>query len=341
MKQYLLTLVICIQGIIIILLFTHIWQSLYKSLHFSINPINPNSIERSPTQELRYFYEPKANTTDTVKREWLDYEPTYTINSDSLNERFEYAISKDNGVYRIITMGDSFTYGLNVSTKENWTELLEDELNRKCTNSKIKKFEVINLGVSGYDTEYELYRYIKRGKKYNPDVILWMLRDFELSKEYMTPLVERHLQEFKKDKGEYLKYKEELSNSGSLEANISDESQVAYAIGMRETRQYFKGEHSYKLQTKSMANFEDIFKKELIYIDISESAIHTGNSSFKEVIALRTPKRPFTYYFQPKFIKMPGDYRLPDYHFNRLGNKLMMEEILSFLSKNTLTTCLP
>src|SRR4030067_1940185 len=40
---------------------------------------------------LKYFYEPKAKNTIIEKPDWLDNSATYTINSDTLNERFEYS----------------------------------------------------------------------------------------------------------------------------------------------------------------------------------------------------------------------------------------------------------
>ena len=75
-----------------------------------------------------------------------------------------------------MTLGDSFTFGVYVNTEDNWTELLEDKLNsikNICPNTD--HFEVINLGVGGYDIEYAAKRYINRGKVYNPNIILLLL----------------------------------------------------------------------------------------------------------------------------------------------------------------------
>ena len=58
-------------------------------------------------------------------------------------------IKKNKDTFRIITLGDSFTFGMYINTKDNWTELLEDKLNSDMGCKNISMFEVINLGVGG------------------------------------------------------------------------------------------------------------------------------------------------------------------------------------------------
>lgn len=87
---------------------------------------------------LKYFYEPKANKLNNNSPEWLGYKVVNTINKDSLNERYDYTLDKPDGIYRIITLGDSLTFGLYVNTKDNYSEVLEDLLNnRLLCNKKI------------------------------------------------------------------------------------------------------------------------------------------------------------------------------------------------------------
>jgi len=59
-----------------------------------------------------------------------------------------------------------------VSDEENWPAVLEKIVNSNIICTPTKKIEVINLGVEGYDFEYEIARFNKRGKKYNPDLNL-------------------------------------------------------------------------------------------------------------------------------------------------------------------------
>jgi lysophospholipase L1-like esterase len=106
-------------------------------------------------------------------KSWMNEPVTYTINGDTLNERYDYPVQKSPNTFRIVTLGDSFTFGMYVNTYQNWSEQLEDMLNRKSGGSK--RAEVINLGVPGYDIEFAAARYLDRGKKYTPDLLIWYL----------------------------------------------------------------------------------------------------------------------------------------------------------------------
>src|SRR3989344_857994 len=108
----------------------------------------------SETKEnLKYFFESIPNNIQIHTAEWLGYKVQNRINSDGLNDNIEYKIEKDDSTYRIITIGDSFTFGLYVQTKDNYPEQLEVMLNSKLKCNSVKKFEVINLGENIYDIE--------------------------------------------------------------------------------------------------------------------------------------------------------------------------------------------
>ncbi|MEJ0021023.1 MAG: SGNH/GDSL hydrolase family protein [Candidatus Doudnabacteria bacterium] len=166
--------------IIVFLAFNYIKRE--KILHeTTVHPLNKADFQFTISNDLKHFYEPKPNVSLKNKPDWLDYESTNTINSDSLNERYDYTTEKPPATYRIITLGDSMTFGLYLDTNDNFSERLEDMLNSNLQCKNIKKFEVINLGVGGYDARYVLERYILRGQKYNPDLVAWFLLDRSLS----------------------------------------------------------------------------------------------------------------------------------------------------------------
>lgn len=197
-KTNLLSILILIQLIIVFLLFFKIQKKRNNVLdNLSINPIKRENLSQDTTQEssLRFFYQFKPNTIIKDFPLWLKKSINNTINADGLNERFDYSIIKNRGVFRIITLGDSFTFGAFVNTPDNYSEQLEDLLNKNLSCKNINKFEVINLGVGGYDIEYAVERYRIKGQKYNPDLVLWFLKDddFQIINEYVIPL-EKQLQ---------------------------------------------------------------------------------------------------------------------------------------------------
>lgn len=169
-----------------------------------------NLIPRSKTyftksENLKYFYEPKPNSIEKSQEQvlfkWVP-EATYTINPDGLNEHLNYSVNKPKDIYRIITLGDSFTFGIYMDTTDNWTELLENLLNKELDCGNYDKFEIINLGVRGYDIEYAVERFKIRGRKYNPDMLLWFLKndDFSVIQDRIKPIIDKHTREMGLDR---------------------------------------------------------------------------------------------------------------------------------------------
>ena len=90
----------------------------------------------------------------------------YTINSLGFRDR-EFDIKKPKGQYRILCVGDSFTFGEGVKAQEAYPKVLETML-----QTKYKNVEVINTGVSGYNTVDE-YLYIRNKLlSFNADLII-------------------------------------------------------------------------------------------------------------------------------------------------------------------------
>lgn len=78
--------------------------------------------------------------------------------------------------YRIVVIGDSFTFGQGIEEKDRFTNLLETELN-KSTNG----YEVLNVGIPGAETVDEILTLGKVIDKVDPDYVLlqWFINDFE------------------------------------------------------------------------------------------------------------------------------------------------------------------
>ena len=100
------------------------------------------------------------------------------INSKGLRDE-EYEYAKPPGVYRILVLGDSFAWGYGVEQGNNFSDQLEELLNKSAAGNLV---EVINAGVSGYGTDQELLLLEREGMKYQPDLVLvaFATNDFTL-----------------------------------------------------------------------------------------------------------------------------------------------------------------
>lgn len=102
----------------------------------------------------------------------LEFDTLITINSKHLRDK-EYPYLKEKGLIRAITLGDSYVFGWGVENDETVSEMLEKELGQK--------FEVLNMGVSGYCLSDSLKWLEREGVRYEPNIVLVFL--------YSTPSV--------------------------------------------------------------------------------------------------------------------------------------------------------
>ena len=78
----------------------------------------------------------------------------------------EFSPQKPRGKIRIISFGDSYTYGYGVGQDDTYPALLGQLLERSFPG----RYEVLNAGVNGYGIYQELV-YLRRAVKYQPDII--------------------------------------------------------------------------------------------------------------------------------------------------------------------------
>lgn len=272
----------------------------------SIGITNKDSIVRVQTEQYSFFFEPKSNNK---YRDVGGFNATYTINKDSLNDRYDYPAEKENGVFRIITLGDSYTFGFHVSTQENWTELLEDKLN-KIKSKKVQKFEVINLGVVAYDSAYSIERFKKRGEKYSPDLIVWLQFDF-------------------------LRDTEQIFNELSKMPNFDSLSFNDQLKGWKKARMSIASKdrkEAVKEQEEIISQLGDITRSKIIIIPIP-----VMKEEFKRSMEKVAGEKHYIYAdILRNFYNLHGI--LPnDDHPNQTGHRLIAEDIYGYLKKNMIS----
>lgn len=83
-----------------------------------------------------------------------------------------YSFEKRPDTFRIVVLGDSNTYGQGVRREEAFPKLVETYLNEGRLSRSGKKIEVINLAWPGINIADEYIDLIKKGFKYDPDIVL-------------------------------------------------------------------------------------------------------------------------------------------------------------------------
>ena len=111
------------------------------------------------------------------------YDPELGWDTETTGDRIRGSklISKvpDKSILRILTVGDSFTFGTDVDEHENFPYLL---------GKQIPRVEVLNMGVPGYGIDQAYLKYRSYGQSYRPDVIIFgvYVSDYERSSVTFT-----------------------------------------------------------------------------------------------------------------------------------------------------------
>ncbi len=272
---------------------------------------------------LKYYYEPKPNTTEEERPEWLDYTAVYTINSDTLNERYEYMVDKPQNTYRIIALGDSFTFGHYVNTKDNWTERLEDMLNASPPCQDGRRYEVINLGERGYDAQYIAYRYKSRGKKYNPDLIIWHESGsgFNRIKEVLDPMVAQTT--------------EQLTDEEKAMVSARPNTDPALDKAVRQMKKQYSEDSVFE---QVYASWMDFFEtREQVPVLITTFSYLPSRDMAKLKYWTSNRENTWIYGGLPNIYESEGG--LPDGHPNAKGHELIAEYTFRYLSDLKMMQC--
>lgn len=326
MKKKIFKVIMFFQVLAIIGLTYYIYGRINQKPIVLLSKLDAKKLLKSSSGKLKYYYEDLPNAIVHAEGDWRPYPAVYTINTDSLNEPKDYETAKKPGVYRIITLGDSFTFGDGVSTKDNWTELLENELNANHSCHGKNKYEVINLGVRGYDTEYEVERFKRRGQKYNPDLVIWSFVDFKRFKEDIYSLTA----ELKMKDREYILEKDrQFYGRDSALITSYDDMVTGVANGIIAKR--MSDSEVINRQNTLIDQFNSLYQGKLLYLDLRGGYDNLVMGIFKNRI---TKDRYMSRY---KFDK-PED-RLVDWHFSKIGNRKMMSNVIATLRRNKLIPC--
>jgi lysophospholipase L1-like esterase len=162
LKNIILNFVLSISSLIIILLLLEVAVRIFIPITKPQMIVKRGSDKTVP-KKLNYgdpFFEGIFQSAEYTTR--------IITNSEGFRD-VEHRLKKDKGVFRILAVGDSFTFGLGVEANQTYPKILEAMLNKNTLGKK--HFEVFNMGIAGIGTLEEL-EIIEYGLRYKPDLIL-------------------------------------------------------------------------------------------------------------------------------------------------------------------------
>jgi lysophospholipase L1-like esterase len=160
------------------------------------------------------------------------------INSHGFRD-YERTHEKPPNTFRILVLGDSYVEALQVALADSFPALLEKNLN---TASSSTRFEVLNMGQSGFGTADEYMRYLTFGIQYSPDLILLAFltgNDFSDNSKFLTRENTGFYFEFDKngnlmlDRSLLDRYEQSLTFGKRLLQRLKQESYLANFISER------------------------------------------------------------------------------------------------------------
>ena len=329
-RRKLLIGIIVLQIIFITSLGIIIHNKQNRVLGTSINILSKNDLIFPKNPTFKYFYENTPNSTESSNLDWFglpNENYTISVNASGFNQLSNYSIEKPQETYRIITIGDSYTYGSDVNTQDNYPSQLEKKLNSNLKCKNISDFQVINLGVPGYDIPYTVERYKQRGQKYNPDLVLWFLigDDFKRYNEELLPR-EKALENQLKSTGEYdklikdkqyyyawEKVKDEIINEAGGEGNML------------------------KMQEKSMEGLNELYTGKLLVF-----ALDYPFTNDADISALKdfTKNRSNTYFnLSPNLYLQPGQMIINVGHPSAKGYTEIVNNLYNYIVLNNIIPC--
>ena len=275
------------------------------------------------------------------------YEIMYRINSKGLRDD-ETSYEKPEGIFRIVLLGDSRTFGYGVPIEKHFSTLLE---------GYFKGLEVINMGVSGFGVDQELLYLRSEGFRYEPDIVLVYVAHYGDHRHMHTNRWGKAKPRFVLIDGELVLTNSPVADSSSLTPGILRKihhcflrHSKAYAILRNGLLNLIRQEPQQALGQKQHddKNLEDESFRNNLY-DLGEAltfAMHKESLKHGATFVLVTPIKVLHEASQEKqilslYVRGPlanHKFSLPDnlMHINESGNGVLAWEIAKFLKTNQL-----
>ena len=136
---------------------------IFSMLEIGLRVFNPQR-----TGPVQFGYDPDLGCVPVPSQKGIRTRPDYSFTNNAWGLRGAREYNKEKTTdFRILVLGDSFTYGLGVNDEQVFTVLLEKNLSRSG-----RSVEVINAGIPGKGTDYALKFMQTRGLELDPDLVI-------------------------------------------------------------------------------------------------------------------------------------------------------------------------
>jgi hypothetical protein len=160
---------------------------------FSIVELAVRILSPQEVGPIRFAFNPELGEIPVPYQKGVRHSPgiyTFAYNNNSLGMRGsrEYQEKKETE-YRILIMGDSFTYGFGVNDDQTFSRQVEKDLRANHLS-----IEVINAGNPGKGTDYALKLFETIGRRLHPDltILCFFPNDFQDNERGEYYLVGKH-----------------------------------------------------------------------------------------------------------------------------------------------------
>lgn len=289
----------------------------------SVNVLGISQIEPGLIQELPNFYEPIPNSRLITDLSWMGseykYSILYSINSSGFNQKNDLKLKKEKNIFRIATIGDSFTFGVNVNTEENYPSQLQNLLTTRCK----QKFEVINLGVGGYDFQYAVERFKLKGMKFGVDLALWLVIADDFNRlNRLTAL-----------RSEY--YHQQLLASMEGRRVLVKDPYIYLTQAQQAILSELGKDEILKEQKHYLEELSTFYKKPLVFFTFSGRVEYNQKKLLNDFVNSRLQ----SYYYKNISDIHSKNGVLGDFHPNKIGHKIIAEDVFNYLKKSNLISC--
>jgi hypothetical protein len=165
------------------------WNELLPSKEFEIGPdwksfeipcIIPRSVKAASIEftignsNIPCEWDSVAWTCTQTDRRYpkSNFIVNHVLNNDGFRSG-EHTVEKAPNLFRVAFLGDSYTYGQGVPEGREFARVVERNLRALAPTGQ--EIEVLNFGISGYDTEQERLSYEHWASKYQPDLVVLVM----------------------------------------------------------------------------------------------------------------------------------------------------------------------